>query len=115
MFKIRILNRALLGATAAIALCAQQAFAFGMMGGGAVGAHIGGMGSGRPAFTGGGAGARSMAGAVTMNGITVLQNGTIIVPAVTPRVRGVGPADPQLNQLNAPPSEVSCAAPYCAP
>ena len=99
MFKNKILTTALLGAAGAIALCAQQAFALGMMGG-AVGVHVGGMGSGRMGSVGVHSGASGMAGSVTMNGITVLPNGTLIVPAVTPRVPTVGPGglnvlDPQ--------------------
>jgi hypothetical protein len=87
--KNKIVTAALLGAAGAIALCAQQAFAFGMMGG-ATGAHIGAIGSGRPGAAGMRTGASGMAGAVTMNGITVLPNGALIVPAVTPRVPGAG-------------------------
>jgi hypothetical protein len=87
MFKNKIFTAALLGATGAIALCAQQAFALGMMGG-AVGAHVGGMGSGRMGSVGSQRGASGMAGTVTMNGITVLPNGSLVVPAVTPRVPG---------------------------
>jgi hypothetical protein len=99
MFKNKIVTTALLGAAGAIALCAQQAFALGMMGG-AVGVHVGGMGSGRMGSVGVHSGASGMAGSVTMNGITVLPNGTLIVPAVTPRVPTVGPGglnvlDPQ--------------------
>jgi hypothetical protein len=99
MFKNKIVTTALLGAAGAIALCAQQAFALGMMGG-AVGAHIGGIGSGHFGSVGSRSEASGMAGAVTMNGITVLPNGTLIVPAVTPRVPTVGPGslnilDPQ--------------------
>ncbi len=97
-FKNKIFNTALLSATCAITLCAQQAFAFGMMGG-AVGAHVGGIGSGRPESSGSRAGAANEAGSVTMNGITVMANGTVIVPAVTPRVPNVAtPSD--LRQLN---------------
>jgi hypothetical protein len=100
LFRNKILTTALLGAAGAIALCAQQAFALGMMGG-AVGVHVGGgMGSGRMGSVGMHSGASGMAGAVTMNGITVLPNGSLIVPAVTPRVPRVGPgtlntSDPQ--------------------
>ena len=89
MFRNKILTTALLGAGGAIALCAQQAFAFGMMGG-AVGVHVGGMGSGRMGSVGVHSGASGMAGSVTMNGITVLPNGALVVPAVTPRVPKVG-------------------------
>ena len=94
MFKNKTLTAALLGAAGAIALCAQQAFALGMMGGavGHVGA-IGSMGSVRMGSVGSHTGASGMAGAVTMNGITVLPNGALIVPAVTPRVPKVGPGD----------------------
>jgi hypothetical protein len=88
MFKNKLLNTALLGATAAIALCTQQAFAFGGMGGGATGVHVGGMSSGRPGFTAMNTGASRTSGSVTMNGITVLPNGALIVQAVTPRVPG---------------------------
>ncbi len=70
-FKNKIFNTALLGATCAITLCAQQAFAFGMMGG-AVGAYVGGIGSGRPESSASRAGAANEAGSVTMNGITVM-------------------------------------------
>jgi hypothetical protein len=83
--KSKIFTTALLGAAGAIALCAQQALALGMMGG-SVGAHIGGMGSGHFGAVGSRAGASDIAGAVTMNGITVLPSGALIVPAVTPRV-----------------------------
>ena len=101
MFKNKILTTALLGAAGAIALCAQQAFALGGMMGGGV--HVGAMGSVGSARMGSVAmhsGASGMAGAVTMNGITVLPNGALIVPAVTPRVPKVGPGtlntmDPQ--------------------
>jgi hypothetical protein len=85
MFKNKISITALLG-TAAIALCAQPAFALGGMMGGAVGAHVGAMGSGRMGSVGMQSGASGMTGAVTMNGITVLPSGALIVPAVTPRV-----------------------------
>jgi len=98
IFKNRIVTAALVGATGAIALCAQQAFAFGMMGG-AVGAHVGAIGSGRPGSFGMRTGASGMAGAVTMNGITVLPNGSLLVPAVTPRVSGTG-ASQDLRQLD---------------
>jgi hypothetical protein len=101
VFRNKILTSALLAAAGAIALCAQQAFALGMMGG-AVG-HVGAMGSvgsGRMGSVGSHSGAAGMAGSVTMNGITVLPNGSLIVPAVTPRVPRVGPGglnilDPQ--------------------
>jgi hypothetical protein len=113
MLKNRKFRTALLGATGAIALCTQQAFAFGAMGGG-LGGHVGGIGSGRLGSVGSRAGAQTP-GAITMNGITVLPNGSMLVPAVTPRVPGVTPAAPQLNQLNTPPSPGTCAAPYCEP
>jgi hypothetical protein len=83
--KNKIFTTALLGAAGAIALCAQQAFALGMMGG-AVGAHAGGIGSGHFGSMASRTEASGMAGAVTMNGITVLPNGSLVVPAVTPRV-----------------------------
>ena len=92
MFKHKILTTALLGAAGAIALSAQQVFALGMMGG-AIG-HVGAMGSVgsvRMGSVGSHTGASGMAGAVTMNGITVLPNGSLSVPAVTPRVPKVGP------------------------
>jgi hypothetical protein len=85
--KNKIFTTALLGAAGAIALCAQQAFALGMMGG-AVGAHGGGIGSGHFGSIASRAEASGMAGAVTMNGITVLPTGALIVPAVTPRAPG---------------------------
>jgi hypothetical protein len=97
MFKNKIFTAALLGAAGAIALCAQQAFALGMMGG-AVGAHVGVMGSGGMGSVGSHSGASGMAGGVTMNGITVLPNGTLVVPAVTPHVPRVGPVN--LNNLD---------------
>lgn len=113
MFKNKIFTTTLLGATGAIALCAQQAFAFGMMGG--VGVRAGGMGSGRPQSVGSHAGASNVAGAVTMNGITVLPNGTVIVPAVTPRVPA-GTSGTELNPLNPQtPSAGPCSTPVCAP
>ena len=87
--KNKIFTTALVGAAGAIALCAQQAFALGMMGG-AVGAHIGGIGSGHFGSVGSRSEASGMAGAVTMNGITVLPNGSLVVPAVTPRTVGPG-------------------------
>jgi hypothetical protein len=93
MFKNKILTTALLGAAGAIALSAQQAFALGGMMGGGVG-HVGAMGSVgsvRMGSVGMHSGASGMAGAVTMNGITVLPNGALMVPAVTPRVPKVGP------------------------
>ncbi|WP_331584956.1 hypothetical protein [Candidatus Binatus sp.] len=98
MFRNKIVTAAFLGAAGAIALCAQQAFAFGMMGG-AAGAHVGGSGSGRFGSAGMRTGASGMAGAVTMNGITVLPNGALIVPAVTPRVPGAG-ASQDLGRLD---------------
>jgi hypothetical protein len=88
-----ILTTALLGAAGAIALCAQQAFALGMMGG-AAGAHVGAMGSAPMGSVGSHIGASGMDGAVTMNGITVLPNGSLIVPAVTVRTPRVGPGSP---------------------
>jgi hypothetical protein len=99
MFKNKILTTALLGAAGAIALSAQQAFALGGMGG-AVG-HVGAMGSvGSVRMGSVGMHSGTSAGAVTMNGITVLPSGALIVPAVTPRVPKVGPGtfntmDPQ--------------------
>jgi len=117
MFKNKLLNTALLGATAAIALSTQQAFAFGAMGGGTVGAHVGGMGSGRPGFVAMNTGAARTSGAVTMNGITVLPNGALIVPAVTPRVArsltdsGLTQLDPQQN-TGAPCRTNADCAPY---
>ena len=113
MFKNKILTAALLGATGAIALCAHQAFAFGMMGGVA---HVGGMGSGRIGSVGMRTGASGMAGAVTMHGITVLPNGTLFVPAITPRVPTTGPSqdlrqlDPQ--QTTGAPCRTNDCAPY---
>src|SRR5579862_2076193 len=97
MFKNKTVMAALLGATGAIALCAQQAFALGMMGG-AVGAHVGAMSSVRMGSIGSQSGASGMAGTVTVNGITVLPSGALIVPAVTPRVPRVGPGS--LNNLD---------------
>ena len=93
MFKNKILTTALLGTAGVIALCAQQAFALGMMGGAGGGAHIGAMGamgSARMGSIGSHTGASDMAGAVTMNGITALPSGTLIVPAVTVRTPGAG-------------------------
>ena len=100
VFKNKTLTTALLGAAGAIALCAQQAFALGMMGGGA---HVGAMGSGvmgsaRMGSVGSHTGASGMAGAVTMNGITVLPSGALIVPAVT--VRTPGSPQGNLNDLD---------------
>ena len=95
--KNKIFTTALLGAAGAIALCAQQAFALGMMGG-AVGAHAGGIGSGHFGSMASRTEASGMAGAVTMNGITVLPNGSLVVPAVTPRVPRV--SSPSLNGLD---------------
>ena len=95
--KNKIFTTALLGAAGAIALCAQQAFALGMMGG-AVGAHVGGMGAGMLGSVGSHTGASGMAGSVTMNGITVLPDGSLVVPAVTPRVPRV--TSPSLNNLD---------------
>jgi hypothetical protein len=85
MFENKIFTASILGAAGAIALCAQQAFALGGMGG-AVGAHAGGMNAGMIGSVGSHVGASGMAGSVTMNGITVLPNGSLSVPAVTPRV-----------------------------
>ena len=96
-FKNKIFTTALLGAAGAIALCAQPAFALGMMGG-AVGAHIGAMGSGRMGSVGNMSGTPGMAGSVTVNGITVLPSGALIVPAVTPRVPRVAPGN--LNNID---------------
>jgi hypothetical protein len=84
MFKSKIFTASILGAAGAIALCAQQAFAMGMMGG-AVGAHVGAMNAAMGSVASR-AGASGMAGSVTMNGITVLPNGSLVVPAVTARV-----------------------------
>ncbi len=100
IFKNKILTTALLGAAGAIALSAQQAFALGMMGG-AVGVHAGAMGSvgsGRMASVASHSGASGMGGSVTMNGITVLPSGALVVPAITPRVPTVGPGG--LNTLD---------------
>ena len=112
-FRNKIFRAALLGAVGAITLSAHQAFAFGGMGGG-IGGRASGMGSGRLASAGSRAGSVG-GGSITANGITVLANGTVLVPAVTPHVRGVSPTNPQLNQLNTPPSPGTCAAPYCQP
>jgi hypothetical protein len=115
IIKNKILAPALLVVTAAIALPAHPASALGGMGFHGIGARIGGMGSGRPESLGSRAGALSGAGAITMNGITVLPNGALIVPAVIARVRGAG-VSPQLNQLNSPPSTEPCSSGiYCAP
>jgi hypothetical protein len=113
VFKNKILPAALLGATGAIALCAQQAFALGMMGGVA---HVGGIGSARLGSVGMRAGASGMPGTVTMNGITVLPNGSLFVPAITPRVPTTGPSqdlrqlDPQ--QTTGAPCRTNVCAPY---
>lgn len=88
MLKNKKFNAALLGAAGVIALCAQQAFAFGGMGGGMAGGiggglgggRIGGIGAGRIGSVAGRAGTLGV-GAVTVNGITVLPNGAVIVPA----------------------------------
>jgi hypothetical protein len=105
MFKSKIFTAAaILGTAGAIALCSQQAFALGGMGG-AVGAHVGamnvGMGSGASR-----AGATGMAGSVTMNGITVLPNGSLVVPAVTARVPKA--STPSLNGIDDQMTEAPC-------
>jgi hypothetical protein len=117
MIKNKFIKTALLGATGAIALSAQTAFAFGAMGGmsaGGISARVGGIGSGRLESIGSVAGGTRL-GAITANRITLLPNGTMIVPAVTPRVRGVSPSNPQLEQLNSPPAVAPCTGTYCAP
>jgi hypothetical protein len=93
-FKNKTFTAAILAVAGAIALCTQQAFALGMMGG-AVGAHVGAMNA-RMGSVGSHTGASGMAGSVTMNGITVLPNGTLVVPAVTVRV----PSAPSPSQNN---------------
>jgi hypothetical protein len=116
MLKNKKFNAALLGAAGVIALCTQQAFAFGGMGGamagGLGGGRIGGIGAGRIGSIGSRGGALSV-GTMTVNGISVLPNGTVVVPAVTPR----GPnAGSELNQLNSPPVTAPCSAGiYCSP
>jgi len=118
IFKNKTFNTALLGAAAAIALSAQPVLAFGGMGGtsaGGIGARAGGIGSIRIGSIGGRVGGLNVPGAVTIHGITVLPNGSMIVPAVTPRVQGTG-TTPQLEQLNSPPVVAPCGSDsYCAP
>jgi hypothetical protein len=110
-FKNKILTAALLGASGAIALCAQQAFALGMMGGVA---HVGAIGSGRIGSVGMRTGS-GMAGAVTVNGITVLPNGTLLVPAVTPRTPRTGTSQ-DLRQLDQQQTTgAPCRTNVCAP
>lgn len=116
-FTTRLFNTALVGASA-IAICAQQAFAFGGMGGiGAVGAgsvHVGA--PGRVGSVGMHGAAPSVPGSITMNGITVLPNGTLIVPAVTPRVN-TGSIGHVTNLQDARfPTQAPCATPgVCGP
>ncbi len=118
MFITKTFNTALL--VGAIALSAQQAFAFGAMGamGGVGGAHVGGMGSMgsvRAGSIGGRVGATNVPGSITMNGITVLPSGAVLVPAVTPRVQGTATGG-QLNTLNPlGPTGGPCSTPVCAP
>jgi hypothetical protein len=104
MFKSKIFTATILGTAGAIALCAQQAFALGMMGG-AVGAHVGAMNAGMGSVAGR-AGASGMAGSVTMNGITVLPNGSLVVPAVTARVPKA--PSPTLNGIDDQMTEAPC-------
>ena len=95
--KDMIFDAAVLAAVGAIALYAKQASAFGMMGAGAavgISARAGGIGAGRPESMGSHGGAANVPGAITMNGITVLPNGTVIVPAVT--ARAVHPTSPDV-------------------
>ncbi len=79
----------------AMALVAGQAFAFGGVAGAG---HFSGarVGSAGPASIHG----VNVNGAVTVGDITVLPDGSMIVPAVTPRVSGtVGPLPPKYLQL----------------
>ena len=83
-----IFNAAVLATVGAIALYAKQASAFGMMGAGAaagISAHTGGIGAVHPESMASHGGASNVVGAITVNGVTVLPNGTVIVPAVIAR------------------------------
>jgi hypothetical protein len=100
-FKDMSFNVAVLATVGAIALYAKQASAFGMMGAPAsagISAHTGVIGAGRPGSMGIHGGASNVAGAITVNGITVLPNGTVIVPAVIARTAAT--KNSNANQLN---------------
>jgi hypothetical protein len=73
----------------AILFAAQQALAFGMAGSPQVGG-IGGVRVG--AIQVRASGVAIPAGAVSLHGITVLPNGTFVVPAVIPRIHGMAPS-----------------------
>ena len=123
--KDMIFDAAVLAAVGAIALYAKQASAFGMIGAGAavgVSARAGGIGAVRPESMGSRGGASNIAGAITMNGITVLPNGTLIVPAVTARTIKAAATASNTNQLNPQnpanllqPSSGPCKTPVCKP
>jgi hypothetical protein len=60
----------------------------------------------------GGMPAVNLPGAVTVHGITLLPNGTMIVPAVTPRTHGSPPiVPPSVNNLRTPITPIE-ACPY---
>lgn len=107
---------------AAIVL-ASPAFAFGIAGA----PHFGGAGvvAGRVTpgsihglnVTSGGMPAVNLPGAVTVRGVTLLPNGTMIVPAVTPRMHGSVPIVPHsLNNLTTPIRPIGkCPHSMCVP
>ncbi len=68
----------------AMMLLASQAYAFAISG--AVASRV--SGPGRAGVAAGSISGINVDGAVTIHGITVLPNGQMIVPAITPRVRG---------------------------
>ena len=117
VFKDAIFNAAVLATVGAIALYAKQASALGMMGAPAsagISAHAGVIGAGRPESMGIHGGASNVAGAITVNGITVLPNGTMIVPAVTARTgRAAKNSNSQLNEIQT--STGPCKTPVCQP
>lgn len=65
----------------------------------------------------GGTPAVNLPGAVTVHGITLLPNGTMIVPAVTPRTHGNSPiVPPSLNNLTTPIGPIGkCPYSMCSP
>ena len=57
-----------------------------------------------------------MKGAVTLHGITVLPNGSLIVPAVTPRLHGpIAPGSGNAGLSTLQPPVFVCPRPDCGP
>jgi hypothetical protein len=100
----------------AMALLAGRALAFGGVGGAAhfSGAGVGRVGPGNLQVGAGNIHGVNVAGAVTIRGIILLPDGSMIVPAVTPRNLNVAP--PHLDNMQKPMTPID-ACPYkrCAP